>query len=153
MRNAKIKRIKKHILCIICKENKSFEAVWVSQSRDSFSFDKNYYFIVPEGTYLNNRILVAFYLEGVSTPVNHSFIERKTETREIVDRDTKKKKTFKLDVIKGLKFDSQLIDMLLNRKLADAFTKVHMDIPSLLLTVLLLGTLVLGVINIGMWFT
>ena len=53
--------------------------------------------------------------------------------------------------VKGL-YDSGLIDMLLNRHLADVFTKVHMDLPNLLLTVLLIVTVAVGFVNIGMWF-
>jgi len=54
--------------------------------------------------------------------------------------------------IDTVKYDSGLINMLLNRHLSDAFTKVHLDMPNLVLTVLLIGAVVLGVVNIGMWF-
>lgn len=151
-KKARFKKLRKHILCVICKENKSFEAVWVKQTQDAFSLDKNHYFIIPEGTYLNDKILIAFYLEGVSTPVSHQYIQREEVERSYIDRQTNIKKTIKLQEIKGLKFDSQLIDMLLNRKLADVFTRVHLDIPSLLLTVLLLIAVVTSIINLGMWF-
>ena len=54
--------------------------------------------------------------------------------------------------IDSVKYDSGLIDMLLNRKLADVFTKVHLDLPNILLTLLLVGTLILGVVNLGVQF-
>jgi len=42
--------------------------------------------------------------------------------------------------------------MLLNRRLADVFTRVHMDLPNLLLTILLVGTLAVGIVNVGLHF-
>jgi hypothetical protein len=65
-----------------------------------------------------------------------------------MNRDTGKEEKVSVNQIKGLKFDSAVIDMLLNRHLADEFTKQHMDIPNLILIVLMIVILILGVINV-----
>jgi hypothetical protein len=146
----RIKVRKGSILCLILIEGKSAEFLWVSQDQDRFSYQQNTYFVSSQGTYLygKKRLRVATYLEGISLPVQHSYIEREKVTKTIINRDTGKEEEVTLTQIKGLKFDSNVIDMLLNRHLADEFTKQHMDIPNLILIVLLVVALILGVINI-----
>jgi hypothetical protein len=140
---------KKRILAIILKENKSCAYKWVSYRKDSFRVDEHTYFIVPKGQFLSsNRVLCSVYLEGVSTPFTHANVVKKQEKRSFIDTAGRIKKVM-VTVIKGLKYDSQLIDMLLNRKLADEFTKVHLDLPNLITLILLIAILVTGIISIG----
>ena len=147
-----VKKRKHSILCIILGESKSCNMLWVEEDRDSFSFGGNTYFVVSEGAYIKDSIRVLVFLEGISTPVHHGYIERKMEKRKIVDRDSNEERVFNVNVIKGLKFDSKLIDMLLNRHLADEFTRQHMDLPNLAIILLLLGNVVLNIVGLYMWF-
>jgi len=148
-----IKRKKHRHLAIILKEGKSAKSRWVNSRNDTFSVDHNTYFIRMDGSYLtDNNIRLSVYVEGVSTPVHHGFIEKEQVKRSFIDWDTQEQKEVKVWKIKGLKFDSGLIDMLLNRKLADEFTKTHMDLPNLLIMILLIAGLVIGIINIVMWY-
>jgi hypothetical protein len=87
-------------------------------------------------------------MEGVSLPIHHSYIEREQVKKTIINRDTGKEETYTINQIKGLKFDSAVIDMLLNRHLADEFTKQHLDLPNLILIVLMVISVILGVISI-----
>ena len=138
-------------LCIVLSEGKGSKWYWIPDGQDKFSVDKNTYFIIDDGVYIYNGIRVLIYMEGISTPISHSLIDREEITKEITDSKGKKRK-IKIQKIKGLKFDSKLIDMLLNRNLADEFTKEHMDLPNLVLLILLVVTVAVGFINIGMWF-
>ena len=140
------------ILCIILKEGKGSKWRWINDYNDKFTQDEHTYFMVDEGTYLKNTTRFMIFLEGVSTPMHHGYIERETVERTVIDRDTNEEKKVFIDKIKGLKFDSKLIDMLLNRNLADQFTRQHMDLPNLLIIVLLVVNVAIGFINVGMWF-
>ncbi len=141
------------ILCVILKESKGSTWIWIKDSTERFSNDDHTYFPRSEGTYLKGGVRFLIFMEGVSTPMHHGYIERETEEREFTDNDTGKTKKVKVEKIKGLKFDSKLIDMLLNRNLADQFTSNHIDLPNLLIIVLLIVNVAFGVVNIGMWFT
>ena len=134
------------------KENNLFVSLCFPMKNDSFHLDKNHYFIVPEGCYVSNGVVCLNYLEGISTPMTHKNIETETITRKYKDTLSGNVKEVKISLIKGLKFDSKLIDILLNRNLADIFTKAHLDIPNLILTLLLVGTLVVSIINLGVEF-
>jgi hypothetical protein len=143
-------RKKSRMLAIILKEGKSTYWKWVNTRKDSFTVDKNLYFIRPEGTYISkNKVLLAIYVEGVSTPINHTFIKRKRVKRTYEDPETGNLLERFVDIIEGLKFDSKLIDMLLNRKLADEFTKSHMDLPNLIIIILIVANIVVGVAGLG----
>jgi len=149
---ADIKNKQNKILCLILKEGKGSVWKWINDKEERFSIDDNTYFPRNEGTYVKKTLRFSIFLEGISTPIHHGYIEREQELRSYVNKDTGEKKSLWVDKIKGLKFDSKLIDMLLNRNLADQFTKNHVDLPNLLIILLLLATTVIGVINIGMWF-
>lgn len=98
------------------------------------------------------NVRFSVYLEGISTPLNHSYIEREILTRSIVDFETGETRDVKVTGIKGLKYDSKLTDMLLNTHLADAFTKQRMDVPNLLIIILLVVVLIVGIIGVVMNF-
>ena len=147
-----IKNIENHILCIILKEGKGSEWIWLPEDQDKFSIDNNTYFKTDDGTYLKNTLRFFVYLEGISLPIHHGYIDREEITKEYTDKDTGKTKTITITKIKGLNFDSKVIDILLNRNLADEFTKQHMDIPNLAIILLLVANLITNIIGIGMWF-
>lgn len=133
-----------NILCIILKEGKGSTWLWVNDSFERFSYDQNTYFKVDSGTYHKGSLRLFIYLEGVSLPMHHGYIEREKIEKEVKDRNTGKLKKVMITKIKGLKFDSKVIDVLLNRNLADEFTKVHMDLPNLAIVVLLVINLIVS---------
>jgi len=143
MKKAKIKKgsvnyKKNNILCIVLKEGKGSTWVWLNEKDDKFTLDGNTYFKLDTGTYLKGNLRTLIFLEGISLPINHEYIEREEETRSYTDRDTGTEKTVVINKIKGLNFDSKVIDMLLNRNLADEFTKQHLDLPNLAIIILLI---------------
>lgn len=139
----------RNILCIILKEGKGSSWVWIDENTDKFSLDENTYFKLDVGTYVDGILRFLVYLEGVSTPIHHGYIEREEVERKYLDRDTNVWKKIKMNVIKGLKFDSKVIDMLLNRNIADEFTRQHLDIPNLAIVVMLVISIILNIIGIG----
>jgi len=150
--NIKLNEKKRSMLCIILKEGKGSKWRWLDDNEDEFSIDGNTYFKQDEGTYLNGYIRIMVYLEGISLPVNHGLIEHEELEKTVKSKVTGKEKKVKVTKIKGLKFDSKIIDMMLNRGLTDAFTKQHMDLPNLAIIILLIASLIVGIINIAMWF-
>jgi len=151
-RNGNIKKKNRH-LAIVLREGKGAKLLWIRNKAETFRLYHNTYFIDDSGAYITEKnVRLSVYMEGVSTPVHHGFIKRKMDTKSYVDEETNKEVKIKVPVIEGLKFDSSLIDILLNRHLADEFTKQHLDLPNLIIMILLICTLVIGVVNIGMWF-
>ena len=151
-RDGNIKRKNRH-LCIVLREGKGAKLLWIRNKAEIFRLYQHTYFIVDSGAYITEKnVRLSVYMEGVSTPIHHGFIKRKLETKSYIDEETKKEIKVKVPVIEGLKFDSSLIDILLNRHLADEFTKQHIDLPNLIIMILLIVVLVLGVVDIGMWF-
>ena len=158
--NGSIKKKKGMMLCVILKANRNTVFSWQPMNKDEFSIGRNTYFIDPKGSYVDSGhgFIVAVYLEGSSLPVHHGCLKYKRIPKKTVLRInpfTNKEEEVVVPErteIDTVKYDSGLIDMLLNRKLADAFTKVHLDLPNILLTLLLVGTLILGIVNIGVSF-
>lgn len=149
-RGLKIKRGR--ILCIILHEGKGSTWYQLPDQQDRFSVNQNTYFKVDDGTYVKDTVRFMIYLEGISLPLHHGYIQREEVVKDIVDRDTGLKKTYKLFKIRGLNFDSKVIDILLNRHLADEFTKQHMDLPNLVLIILVVATLIVGLVSVGVQF-
>jgi hypothetical protein len=136
-----------NILCIILKEGKGSKWQWVNENDDKFTVDENTYFIINSGTYIWGRLRFLIYLEGISTPIHHGYIERERILKKYKDRDTGTEKSLWISRIKGLKFDSKIINMLLNRNLADEFTKQHLDLPNLAIIILLIVSIIMGLIG------
>jgi len=143
----KMKKTKKNILCIILTEGKGSKWFWVNDSIEKFSYNENTYFKEDSGTYHKGNLRFFIYLEGISLPIHHGYIKRETVTKSYTDRDTGLTKDIKITKIKGLKFDSKIIDILLNRNLADEFTKSHMDLPNLAIILFLVIVLITNFIN------
>lgn len=141
------------LLAIVMKRNKNTVWKWVRFNQDSFTLHNNTYFVIPEGTYISkNKILFAIYMEGVSTPISHIDVHTKYETRNYYDPDTGEQKTAKVAVVNNLKFDSEIVDILLNRHLADEFTKSSIDGLSI---ILIFGIFIACACSAGslmMWF-
>lgn len=142
------------VLAIMLKDNKAINWIWISRKKSEFNYNEGTYFIDPNGQYLSdNGILCSVYLEGISTPFSHEHIEYETIKKDIViGQDEKGEsiiKTMTLNLIKGLKWDAKLLNMLLTRKLADVFTRRSIDLPNLIIMLLLIGTIIVGIANLG----
>lgn len=153
VRNAKIKeadkpkKAKNRILCIILKEGKGSKWVWIEENEERFSIDGNTYFKLDSGTYIKGITRLMIYLEGISTPIGHSNIDYENKEIEIKNKETGKINKTIIKKIKGLKFDSKIADIILNREIASEFTKQHMDLPNLIIIVLLIANLISSILG------
>lgn len=139
---------KNKVLAIILKESHGLKWLWVRNDADSFTLDKNFYFIYESGMYITgNGIRSCLYLEGVSTPITHANLDREKIEKIVADAQGNKHK-IEIVKIKGLKWDSKVIFMLLNRKLADIFLRVPVNTSGLILFIALLILIVLNIVNI-----
>lgn len=140
------------LTCIIFSENKS--AVFLLRKydnrNDSFRYNKGLYIIDNESIHLTkNGNRICFYLEGISTPLKMSNIERYTDTVEYLDLDGTVKHA-NVQKIKGLKYDSKIMDIICDRKLSENFTKIDEKFKYALLTfIFVIATMVITCINSG----
>ena len=149
---AKVKEEKNSFLAVILKQNKSLSLRWVSFEYDEFRNDGHTYFSVPEGMYLGKkRLLLGIYLEGISTPLSHRNVKKKTIQKERILPDGKTEK-YNVDVIEGLKYDSEIIDILLNRGLAEKFTTVRPEKTIFVLIMLVIIGIIIGIVSVGVEF-
>jgi len=148
----KVKTSKNCWLAIILKQNKSFRFKWVSFRDTEFRSDNNTYFAVPDGMFLNpDKLLIGIYLEGVSTPLSHKNIKRKTVQRKVT-LDNGIETEVDVDVIDGLKYDSEIIDILLNRGLAEKLTEIKPEKTIFILIVMVIISIVVGIVSVGVEF-
>ena len=142
---------KNRLLCIIFAEDRGCYFLWrriSNKEYDFFRFKKGQYIIDNEGIHITaNGCRVAFYLEGVSTPIKQSNIEKETKTIEYTDLYGEKRKSV-IQKIKGLKFDAKILDTFANRRFADLFTRQTINNFQLFILILLGATLVVSIINI-----
>lgn len=163
MKNAKIKdkkskvkslsdiKIKSQdkILCVILGENSFSHLIWVDTNLTRFSYHGNTYFLIKNDGYItNDKLLLYVYLEGISTPIGHRYVKRKTINREIKLEGTKTK-VIPVTVIDGLKHDSKVIDRLLNSGLAEIFTKIREDKMFYMMFFMIIILIVISIINVG----
>jgi hypothetical protein len=114
---------------------------------DYFRFKKGMYIIDNESIHISsNNIRVAFYLEGISTPIKMSNIEKEIVEKEYFDLQGNKQKSM-IQKIKGLKFDAKILDIFANRRFAEIFTRTPMK--SFELYLLIIGIISLVMIGIG----
>ena len=140
------------ILAIILRENKSSTWKWLPFDFEHFQVGKHTYFKEPKGSYISeNSILLTVYIEGISIPISHQYIKKKMEERTYIDATGKEQK-IKIPVIQNIKFDSEVVDMLLNRNLADEFLKEPPKGVEIMTMIMLLITIVLGIANVGLHF-
>ena len=140
------------LTAIIFSENKS--AIFLLRKFDNrtetFRYNKGLYIIDNESIHLtNNGNRICFYLEGISTPLKMSNIERYTDVVNYVDLDGSIKQA-NVEKIKGLKYDSKIMDIICDRKLSENFTKIDEKFKYALLTFLfVIVTMVITCINVG----
>lgn len=138
---------KNRLLCIIFAEDRGCYFIWrrvTNKEFDFFHFKKGQYIIDNESIHITaNGGRVAFYLEGVSTPIKMSNIEKETKTVEYIDLYGEKRTSI-ITKIKGLKFDAKILDTFANRRFADLFTRQTINNFQLML---LIGVLVACVLS------
>lgn len=139
---------KNKILAIILKQSKNTVWRWVNRDVDRFRVDGNTYFNDSSGIYLStNNILVCVYLEGVALPIHHGQLTVNEQLKSYKDPLSGKEEFIKINTINNLKFDTRVIDMLLNRGLSDEFTKTTIDSKGIATLLLLVGIFVLTIFN------
>lgn len=146
-----IPKIKNRLICIVFSEDKGcyflFRKFDFKKDYDCFHFKKGMYIIDNEAIHItSNGSRIAFYLEGISTPIKMSNIEKEVKVIEYVDLYGNKK-TSVIEKIKGLKFDAKILDVFANRRFAEIFTRQPINNFQLLL--LIIGVISLIMIGIG----
>lgn len=140
------------LLCIIFSEDKGayFITRKFDKHNESFRFNKGLYIIHNESIHISkNGMRVSFYLEGISTPLSMENVEKYQEDVEYIDLDGTKQKTT-IQKIKGLKYDSKILDIFTDRKLSENFTKIDEKFKYGLITlILIIITLIMVVSGIG----
>lgn len=123
----KVPKKENRLIAVVFREDKGAKILLIDRKMNDFVHNKHLYFLNPEATYItDNGNRIAFYLEGVSTPLSHANIEKKQEKRKYKDLDgTIKEKV--ITVIKGLKYDSGILQIFTDRKFAEVFTKIGID--------------------------
>ena len=133
------------LICIIFSEDKGcyFILRKFDKKNESFRFNNGLYIVDNESIHITkNGNRIAFYLEGISTPIKMSNIEKEIIEKEYVDLDGNIK-TAKILKIKGLKFDSKILDIFTDRKLAENFTKIKHEMYGIY-------CLIIGIISLVM---
>lgn len=139
------------LLCIMFSEDKGayfiFRKFNINKDLDFFRFKKGMYIIDNESIHItNNNVRVAFYLEGISTPIKMSNIEKEILEIEYIDLKGETKKST-VQKIKGLKFDAKILDIFLNRRFAEIFTRTPMK--GFEVYILIIGIITLIMVGIG----
>jgi len=136
------------VLCVILRENKNALFLWVSLRATKFSVYGNCYFMFPEAVHVtDNNVLTAVYLEGISLPISGSNIERTTEKRKYTDMEGLEHE-MEITMIKGLKFDSKVADIVLSRNLIDVLASVRPDKWLFFTFIMLVAVLVTSALGI-----
>lgn len=138
---------KEKLMCIMFSEERGCHFIFrkfnVNAEYDFFRFRRGMYIIESQGIHITaNGSRVAFYLEGISTPIKMSNIEKKTVTVKYKDLQGNIQEST-IQKIKGLKFDAKILDTFANRRFAEIFTKKPMDNFQLLIIVFQIITCVL----------
>lgn len=145
----KIPTVSKKLVCIMFTEDKGafFIIRSMNEKQDYFKFNHGMYIIDNEAIHITqNGSRIAFYLEGISTPIKMSNIDRQIVEVKYTDLYGNEK-TSKVQKIKGLKFDSHILDTFANRTFAEIFTKHAMN--SFQIILLILSIIILVEVNIG----
>jgi hypothetical protein len=147
------KKIKNCLIAMILRENKGAYFKKIKSNREDFRHRGHFYFINPKAIYLCGRQRFSIYMEGISTPMSHSNIEYEIKDVTITNPVTNDTEIRKLTKIKGLKYDSKTLDVLVNTKLAQIFLRVKEGLGSLLVLILLIVSVALSAICVYVSYT
>lgn len=142
------------LLCIFFSEDKKTFFIWrkynpfkTDDKTDFFIFKKGMYIIDSSGIHItNNNIRVAFYMEGISTPIKMSNIKKVSKKVQYTDL-TGKIKNGIIQVIKGLEFDAKIMYIFLNRRFAEIFTKKKIKVMDYYILLIGIGTMIVASIG------
>ncbi len=98
-----------------------------------------------------DKLLVGIYLEGISTPLSHKNVKRTTVERSVT-LDNGETKIMNVDMIEGLKYDSEIIDILLNRGLAEKLTEIKPEKTIFVLLVMVIINIIITIVAVGVEF-
>ena len=120
---------------------------------DYFKYRNGMYIIDNEAIHLtSNGSRVAFYLEGISTPIKMSNIPYEEVNIPYTDLYGKKHEDNLVRKIKGLDFDSKILNTFANRKFAELFTRTPMKSFELILVILSIICVVMIGISYGITY-
>jgi len=142
------------LLCIIFAEDRSCSFFYYRSSKtDSdnhgfFRFRGGMYIIDNESIHIaGNGTRVCFYLEGISTPIKMSNIEK--ELLKVKYKDLQgEEQVSTITKIKGLKFDAKILDTFANRRFSKIFTDIRPDKAFLVFMVLIIINIIVGAAGI-----
>lgn len=120
---------------------------------DFFRYKKGMYIIDNEAIHItDNNMRIAVYMEGISTPLKMSNIEKTIETIEYIDLYGNKQES-QIEKIKGLNFDSKILDIFANRRFAEIFTKPpSTSLQQILMILSIVSIVMLGITYFLIWF-
>jgi selenocysteine-specific translation elongation factor len=133
------------LICILLTEDKGavFLLRKINSKKNFFRYRKNKYIFDNKSIHITkNNARISVYLEGISTPLSMNNIEKFMEEIEWIDLDGTVKKESVMK-IKGLKYDSSILDTFSDEHFADDFTKDKTKNLEIIL-------LILGIISIIM---
>lgn len=115
------------LIALVFREDKGAKILYINGKWNDFTHNGHLYFLNPEATYItDNGNRIVFYLEGVSTPMSHSNIEKKLVKIAFKELDGSVSEKLVMK-IKGLKYDSRILQIFTDRKFAEVFTKIGID--------------------------
>jgi hypothetical protein len=145
----KVPTTQKKLVCIMFTEDKGafFIIRSMNSKQDYFKFNHGMYIIDNESIHITqNGSRIAFYLEGVSTPIKMSNIQKEFVKVKYTDLYGNEKSS-EIQKIVGLKFDSHILDTFANRMFAEIFTKRPIDGFGIIM--LILGIVTVIEVSIG----
>lgn len=121
-----------------------------NEHNSTFRYNKGKYIIDNEAIHVTrNGSRVSVYFEGISLPLKTKYIEKIVKKVKYKDFDGTEKES-EIQVIKGLRFDSKIFDMVSNREFAEVFTKQPKKTFEYLLLILSIISLVVLCVNAGL---
>lgn len=170
---------KKCFIALILGKSKEATLVYVPVSVARFSINGNQYFNTATGTYLNEKMSLSVYFEGVSLPIDHSYLQYESvyelyfdddglpiddiskipksdykmlqtdENGEFIVTDKGYYVTDVKEQLKGLEFDSKTMDILLESNLTENMAYDKMDRALPIIQVGIIVLIILGIASAG----
>ena len=138
---------KNRLLCIMFSDDKGAYFIirpYNSKKQlDYFVFKKGMYIIDNESIHITgNGTRISFYMEGVSTPIKMSNIEKEIIEIPYIDLYGNRKVST-IQKIKGLNFDAKILNTFANRRFAELFTKTPIKGLEFILLILSIATIIM----------
>jgi hypothetical protein len=146
---------KNRLICVFFSENKGCYFIFrkFNNKDNCFRFRKGLYIIDNESIHITkNGSRVSFYMEGISTPIKMTNIERYTDYVEYKDLYGNKQSSL-VQKIRGLKFDSKILDTFCDERFAQNFTKTSIDKFQIFVLIFGIVTMIVSIINsVLIWY-